>query len=194
MSDDREVEELIEEVPSAETGVESGVGSGPQSEGSESTSPDSASPEPTASESTPASEHERDPAADPPLDGLADDVRRRRASPEDREGDAADEFFESVEVEAVDTDAVWADLFADAGVVGPVDAVDADGSDPEHVVDKRAFCQRCPHFTDPPVSACSHDRAEVVEVVDFDRFRVRACPMVAEYGGEDGPGSIPRTE
>ncbi|ELZ45781.1 hypothetical protein C463_05075 [Halorubrum californiense DSM 19288] len=57
----------------------------------------------------------------------------------------------------------------------------------EQVVDKRSYCQRCPHFTAPPETACSHEGTAIVESVDFSRFRVRNCPMVeAEDPAFDG--------
>mgnify|MGYP006272899865 CR=1 FL=1 len=69
----------------------------------------------------------------------------------------------------------------DAGTSGP----DAAGATPgaaatgdERVVDKRDYCQQCPHFTAPPETACTHEGTDIVESVDFSRFRVRDCPMV----------------
>lgn len=48
----------------------------------------------------------------------------------------------------------------------------------DHVVDKRSYCQQCPHFSSPPAVACSHEGTTIVESVDFSRFRVLNCPMV----------------
>jgi hypothetical protein len=57
----------------------------------------------------------------------------------------------------------------------------------ERVVDKRSYCQRCPHFSAPPETSCSHEGTEIVESVDFSRFRVRNCPMIdAEDPAFDG--------
>ena len=57
----------------------------------------------------------------------------------------------------------------------------------ERVVDKRSYCQRCPHFSAPPETACSHEGTTIVESVDFSRFRVRNCPMIdAEDPAFDG--------
>ncbi|SDG17185.1 hypothetical protein SAMN04488067_11843 [Halorubrum xinjiangense] len=63
-----------------------------------------------------------------------------------------------------------------SGVAGQTPGAGPTGD--EHVIDKRSYCQRCPHFTAPPETACSHEGTEIVESVDFSRFRVRNCPMV----------------
>jgi len=52
----------------------------------------------------------------------------------------------------------------------------------EQVVDKRSYCQQCPHFSEPPETACSHEGTAIVESVDFSRFRVRNCPMIDAEG------------
>lgn len=64
----------------------------------------------------------------------------------------------------------------DSEVAGPTQGPGGTGD--ERVVDKRSYCQRCPHFTAPPETACTHEGTEIVESVDFSRFRVRNCPMV----------------
>ena len=89
--------------------------------------------------------------------------------------------------------------FGDAGGEGAVGDAGTPGSvggrtpgpgttGDERVVDKRSYCQRCPHFAAPPETACTHDGTEIVESVDFSRFRVRNCPMVdaddPSFGGE----------
>jgi hypothetical protein len=130
-----------------------------------------------------------DERADAPLDDLAREVREKRAAREsgaDVDADAVvdSDLFESVEVDHVDDDAVW-ESFVE-GETGPEERVglgaDAEqAADPaEHVVPKRDFCQRCPHFTDPPEVACTHEGTDIVEAVDADRFRVRNCPVVEE--------------
>ena len=130
---------------------------------------------------------------DAPLGDLAQEVRARR---EARESDADgsdlpdDDLFESVEVDQVDDEAVW-ESFVE-GETGPEDRVglgaDAEQAvDPdEHVVPKRDFCQRCPHFTAPPETACSHEGTTIVEVVDPDSFRVRNCPVVEDEDAVSG--------
>ncbi|WP_096394970.1 hypothetical protein [Halorubrum trapanicum] len=63
-----------------------------------------------------------------------------------------------------------------SGIGGPTPGPGTTGD--ERVVDKRSYCQRCPHFAAPPETACTHEGTEIVESVDFSRFRVRNCPMV----------------
>ncbi|SEA36423.1 hypothetical protein SAMN04488065_2840 [Haloplanus vescus] len=144
-----------------------------------------------------------DPADDEPLGDLAREVRARRerqAASESVDTDAppdADLFgsadadapsdsdpFESVDVDHIDEDAVW-EAFAEGdtgqeasiGLESPAEtAPEAD----EHVVPKRDFCQRCPHFSAPPDTACTHEGTTIVEMVDTDHFRVRNCPIVED--------------
>ncbi|WP_251328044.1 hypothetical protein [Haloplanus pelagicus] len=126
-------------------------------------------------------------ADDAPLDDLVREVRAKQASREegaDASVDPETDLFEAVEVGEVDDEAVW-EAFAE-GEMGPEERVgvgadpeDASGDD-EAVVPKREFCQRCPHFADPPETACTHEGTTIVEVVDADSFRVRNCPVVAE--------------
>jgi hypothetical protein len=126
---------------------------------------------------------------DAPLDGLAREVRARREAREaggpDETAEAPDDvLFETVDVDAVDDEAVW-ESFVE-GETGPEERVGLgaeaeQAAEPdEHVVPKRDFCQRCPHFSDPPEAACSHEGTTIVEVVDTDHFRVRDCPIVAD--------------
>ncbi|SFR55043.1 hypothetical protein [Halogeometricum limi] len=125
---------------------------------------------------------------DEPLAELAARIERRRNG-DDGPAGAADSPpespFETMAVEAVDTDSLWTELAGEseqASGVGVGEAARTAGEDSrgnvDHVVSKRAFCQQCPHFTDPPELACGHDRTSIVEVVDADHFRVRNCPMV----------------
>jgi hypothetical protein len=126
---------------------------------------------------------------DAPLEDLAREVRDRRENRERAEDDdAVDDLFESVDVGEVDTDAVWEQLEegqtaeASVGMGVEVEATEptAEAGGEEHVVPKREFCQQCPHFTDPPETACTHEGTDIVEVVDSDSFRVRNCPVVDE--------------
>jgi hypothetical protein len=146
-----------------------------------------------------------------PLEGLAREVRERRDRRERRDTDAetldidddVDDLFESVDVAEVDSDSVWA-TFAEGGTGGEgrtelglgaeVEAVEAETgtergatgpADTDHVVPKTEFCQQCPHFTDPPETACTHEGTTIVEVVDGDHFRVRDCPIVAEQRDDE---------
>jgi hypothetical protein len=137
-----------------------------------------------------AAETDRD---DAPLGDLAREVRARR---EARESDADgsdlpdDDPFESVEVDHVDDEAVW-ESFVE-GETGPEEGVglgaeaEAAAEPDEHVVPKRDFCQRCPHFADPPETACTHEGTVIVEVVDADSFRVRNCPVVEDDASRYG--------
>ena len=130
---------------------------------------------------------------DAPLGDLVREIRAKQAAREggDADGEPVDvgvdpdaDRFESVEIDEVDDETVW-EAF-EAGETGPEEQVGL-GADPaetapdgEAVVPKRDFCQRCPHFTDPPETACSHEGTAIVEVVDATQFRVRDCPVVAE--------------
>ncbi|MFB6101982.1 MAG: hypothetical protein ABEJ73_05400 [Haloplanus sp.] len=130
-----------------------------------------------------------------PLDDLAREVRARREgraaeAETETETDTVDvdgDLFEPVDVAEVDDEAVW-ESFVE-GETGPEDRVGV-GADvretaepAEHVVPKAEFCQRCPHFADPPETACTHPGTTIVEVVDVDHFRVRDCPIVDEERG-----------
>lgn len=121
-------------------------------------------------------------ADDEPLSDLARRVERRRAERSAADDAPAASPFESMAVESVDPEALWAALADDDLAVGAADraeAVEASG-DLEHVVPKRTFCQSCPQFAAPPAFACTREGTEIVDVVDADRFRVRNCPVVRE--------------
>jgi hypothetical protein len=98
-----------------------------------------------------------------------------------------DDAFERMEVDEIDVDEVWDALDADLDAepppgptIGAAAAVGETATD--HVVDKRTYCQRCPYFSDPPETACTHDGTAIVETIGFDEFRVRDCPMVTDDG------------
>lgn len=105
-----------------------------------------------------------------PLDDLAERLRRRRET--ERAPDAGDPF-EEIEVPTVDPEAVWDAIESDADAT--------DGAVADRVVSKSSYCQRCPHFADPPEMACTHEGTAIVELVDSEHVRVRNCPM-----GDDG--------
>jgi hypothetical protein len=132
-------------------------------------------------------------AGEAPLGALADRLRRR----EDRDaaGDTTEDPFEEVAVSEVDSEAVWEALeteTTDEGVADPerddplapdstVERVDPDDfgtAAPEYLVPKRDYCHQCPHFSEPPAVACTHEGTDIVEVADHDHFRVRDCPVV----------------
>lgn len=87
--------------------------------------------------------------------------------------------FESVDVDPVEAEDVWASLADDAE--RPEMSLEGDAeslADDDHRVPKRQYCQRCPFLDDPPAVACTHEGTSIVAVEDADHFRVRNCPMV----------------
>ena len=144
---------------------------------------------------------EIDPEEELPLSALRERVEAQRTSARDSFAEVGEdepatdvdssELFEEVEVGEVDGEAVW-----DAIVEGDADAEELLGEEPrvesetepaaeptespdEHVIDKREYCQRCEFFAEPPDATCTNEDAEIVELVDSDRFRVQGCPKVA---------------
>lgn len=140
-----------------------------------------------------------------PLEDLSRAVDERRAQRRNgsrRSADAGvdttvdadadiDALFEQVDVDSVDREQLWTEL-GDVGddevddshengeeTVETADAVET--ADPhEHIVSKRDYCQQCPHFSAPPDATCRNEGTDIVEVVSFDEFRVRHCPVVEE--------------
>ncbi|WP_313694422.1 hypothetical protein [Halorarum halobium] len=135
-----------------------------------------------------------------PFAGLAAETRERRARRDRREQDGPDDGdpFEEMDVSAVEREDLWESLADDdaeravgaGGEAEPVrgertadgERVDESDDRPEHVVNKREYCQRCPHLSEPPAVSCEHEGTDIVEAVDSAQFRVRGCPMVAEEG------------
>jgi len=140
-----------------------------------------------------------EPGADPQPGAPADDPFAELDAESDDATGGRDPF-ESVDVGEVGEEDVWEALDEkasvgddaaefDAGVAGGGETGDAatrsGGPGPgtaatgdERVIDKRSYCQQCPHFSSPPETACSHEGTDIVESVDFSQFRVRNCPMV----------------
>jgi hypothetical protein len=124
-----------------------------------------------------------DPEESAPLSDLRADVEERREAESDDDDLAA--FFTEMDVGGVDEDTVWEELSeaAETPSVGPDAAVpeDDDVREPREVtvVEKR-LCHGCPHFSDPPETACTHDGTTIEAEVDVDHFRVVDCPIVAE--------------
>ncbi|QAU13950.1 hypothetical protein EKH57_15185 [Halorubrum sp. BOL3-1] len=136
--------------------------------------------------------------ADPDVSAPADDPFAGLDA--DTGADATDEDpFESMEVGDVGEEDVWEALDEERSLGADATESDAGGAPgdigeaatrpggpgagaatagDERVVDKRSYCQQCPHFSAPPETACTHEGTEIVESVDFSRFRVRKCPMV----------------
>lgn len=143
------------------------------------------------------------------MEDLARELGERRRARDSTQDDDLMEAFEAVDVDEVDTDELWQEVFdegtdLDGNGAGPTEAIgevgnrpsdgvgdptdpaaarDADTThqtavDHEHIVSKHEYCQRCPHFSDPPDTVCTHEGTDIVEVVTVDRFRVRNCPMV----------------
>ena len=91
--------------------------------------------------------------------------------------------FERMEVDEVDVDGVWDALEEDPDDLADAAFPEADAREAtDHVVDKRTYCHRCPHFSEPPETACTHGDASILEEVGFEEFRVRDCPMVTDDG------------
>lgn len=122
-------------------------------------------------------------ADDAPLADLAREVRARREARDKREpgdlddpidADAPDtDLFETVDVDTVDDEAIW-ESFVEGetgpeGQVGLGADVEAAPDPAEHVVPKRDFCQRCPHFSDPPDTACTHAGTTIIASCPLSR-------------------------
>lgn len=121
-----------------------------------------------------------------PLGDLADRVRARRSGeevrigepgPDDVAADAVDEFFEAEAFEDIDADDLWASIEEAPADTGGVDV--GEGPD-EHIVSKRAYCEGCEYFSEPPDVHCNHSGTTIVEFADLDHVRVRNCPIVKQ--------------
>lgn len=60
--------------------------------------------------------------------------------------------------------------------------VDEDEEYVESLINKRIYCQQCPHFSEPPDVSCQHGGTSIVEVREDGQFVVRDCPVVTETG------------
>ena len=119
-----------------------------------------------------------------PLADVAAAVDERRA----RGGtDDAYDAFESVDVGDLDGEQLWEELAerdaAEAdSVAAPTRTDAADAADVESDRDVRTIpkgtCQGCPHLSEPPEVACTHDGTDILRMVDTDHFRVADCPIV----------------
>jgi len=109
-----------------------------------------------------------------------------------------DALFTEVETTELDDGDVWAELeeSATGGAAEPEPgpALDAgsdarEGADAatsgETVVRKRAYCEQCEYFSEPPEVSCTYPDGEIVELVDTERFKVRNCPIVARRENSD---------
>lgn len=119
-------------------------------------------------------------AGSDPLGDLVQEVRTRR----EERGDEQDRFaeaFESVEIEAIDREALWEDLSAAADDRPAFAAVETPDQRDVRVVPNR-LCHGCEYFAKPPEMACTHEGSEIIERVDGEQFCVADCPKV------EGPG------
>lgn len=108
-----------------------------------------------------------------PLAEIATAVDRRRSGdPGDRD---LEDLFTEESVGDVDSEALW-DRLEDDSFAGDADP----GRRDVRVVSKRAYCQGCPHFSEPPAVRCAHEGTEILELVDVDHVRVVDCPVVRE--------------
>ena len=106
---------------------------------------------------------------DAPLSSLASSLDERR----DRRTERDDELFDEEAVTEIDTDVVWERL----DETEPTGTPDGASSD-VRVIEKRQYCEQCPHFSTPPDVECGHDGTEILELVDMEQFRVVDCPKV----------------
>ncbi len=130
-------------------------------------------------EDTPVSDPETD-RRESEQESVSQHERDTDLPPKVREDDPqGGDIFEKIDVSNIDPETVWDTLGSarQPTVGGAAQHADPDGP-VEHVVDKQEYCQDCPYFTEPPETACTHETATIVSVVDSDRFRVRDCPMV----------------
>ena len=109
------------------------------------------------------------PPEDAPLAELAEELQQRRARVR-----SFDDGFESVDVDEIDTEALWERVLSkDAAPIDP-------GEQDVRVVRKRSYCERCQYFSSPPRVSCDHEGTEIVELVGTERFKVVNCPIVRE--------------
>lgn len=102
----------------------------------------------------------------------------------DDDGTSSDDpfdSFESVDVDEVDPDEVWANLSS------LEDATEEFDGRVYYEVSKHRFCERCEYFSGPPEASCTFEGADIVEFVDMETVRLVNCPVVAEQEelGED---------
>ena len=120
-----------------------------------------------------------DDSGDPeaPLAGIASSVRDRANRDGETESPSPvdEDRFEEHDVTPLDADEIWNRLEDD----DPVGGV-SDEPIEERVIEKSAYCERCPFFSTPPDVHCTHDGTTIVELVDVEQFRVTNCPKVRE--------------
>ena len=112
------------------------------------------------------------------------------------EAPVADEAFEEVDVDDLDTDEVWTDIAEGTSDDTPVTSDDQTGDTPvtpddqtdeEETVEvsKHAYCENCRFLSEAPEIHCTHEGTEIVEFIDMETVRLSNCPIVAERAGLD---------
>jgi len=123
------------------------------------------------------------------------------------EAPVADEAFEEVDVDDLDTDEVWTDIAEGTTDDTPVTSDDQTGDTPvtsddqtgdtpvtpddqtdeEETVEvsKHAYCENCRFLSEAPEIHCTHEGTEIVEFIDMETVRLSNCPIVAERAGLD---------
>lgn len=104
-----------------------------------------------------------------PLDDLVERTRQR--------DDDVTDAFDEVDVDAVEDDELWDQLEAER-IEATVDEPTSDAERDVRVLRKRDYCMRCQYYSAPPEVRCGHDRGEIMELVDTDRFKVVDCPII----------------
>ncbi|MDS0477749.1 hypothetical protein [Natrinema sp. 1APR25-10V2] len=118
-----------------------------------------------------------------PLGDLAATVAER--SDADSSDPAFDDLFDRQDVADVETDELWVRLESD-DANGPSEAIrSADRTVRE--VEKRAYCQDCEHFADPPETACTREGTDILAVPTVTTFRVADCPVVRDAEALEDP-------
>jgi len=121
-----------------------------------------------------------------PLSDLADDVRERRARPDNPS--EFDDLFSEVEVGEVDGEQAWRDLLAeeDGEPLAFGERVESEEDRDIRVIENRT-CHNCQYFGEPPELHCTHEDTEIRRVVDTDHYEVVDCPMVVDEEEFDLP-------
>ena len=119
-----------------------------------------------------------------PLADLAAEVESRQgASGTTLNREEFDDTFTEIDVESVDVDDLWADLMAEDSGELVVAAPREESEDDRDVrTIPKTTCHGCPYFAEPPAVHCTHERTDILSMVDTERFRVADCPMVVDEG------------
>lgn len=122
---------------------------------------------------------------EPPLQDLVDRIREKdsKLDPAGQIGpgesvEDLDDVFIREQTDQVDIDAVWKAIESDTSISD--DLVDDGDIDPEHVVEKKWYCEQCEYFSAPPEVHCTHEGTTIEEFIGTEKVRVRNCPVVAE--------------